>query len=182
MIDMVEKSILRSTYQLHINQELEMLSIELMNDYITALKNFGESDKAELIEIVNLLKEFKTIQLEVSKIQRKVIELIKSGTISKYIEIDGQLYCLETGNIYHPILVNQTNLTELIKLKTEINDNQNKLNDYIASSDKWIEELCIKEHTLIEHLATEAKSQAAIDTDKLILVNKENNFYQIVPQ
>lgn len=159
-----------------------MISLELITEYFLALTSRPKLSKAELIEIVNLLKEFKTIQLEVSKIQRKVIELVKSETINKYIELDGQLYCLETGNIYHPILVNQANLTKLIKLQEEINENENKLNDYIASGDKCIEDLYIKKYTLIEHLATEAKSQEAIDTDKLILVNKENNFYQIIPQ
>lgn len=158
-----------------------MISLELITKYLSVLDN-SKLDKTELIEIANLFKEFKTIQLEVGKIQRKVIELVKSETINKYIELDGQLYCLETGNIYHPILVDQANLTKLIGLEKEINDFENKLNDYIASADNQIEKLCIGKYTLIDELATETINQKAIDTDKLILVNKENNFYQIVKE
>jgi hypothetical protein len=42
--------------------------------------------------------------------------------------------------------------------------------------------LIIKKYTLLDRLAVEAKNQTAIDSDKLILVNKENNFYEIVKE
>jgi hypothetical protein len=68
----------------------------------------------------------------------------------------------------------------LIELQKEIIDSENKLEDYLDIENQHIEDLIIKKYKLLEQLANKLKSQKAIDTDKLILVNKENNFYQIV--
>jgi hypothetical protein len=70
----------------------------------------------------------------------------------------------------------------LIELQEEVMDFEKKLDDYIASVDKQIEELFNKKYALCDRLVSEAKRQKAIDTDKFILVNKENNLYKIVKE
>jgi hypothetical protein len=70
----------------------------------------------------------------------------------------------------------------LIELQEEVMDFEKKLDDYIASVDKQIEELFIEKYALCDRLVSETKKQKAIDTDKFILVNKENNLYKIVKE
>jgi hypothetical protein len=156
-----------------------MISLELITKSNSVLDNWSLS-KTELIEIVNLLKEFKTIQLEVSKIQRKVIELVKSETINKYIELDGQLYCLETGKTYSPILVNQATAKELIELEDKINDAVNKLDNLIDLEQGQIDNLFIKKEEYIEKLSSEIIETKAINSDGYMLVNTENNYYGVI--
>jgi hypothetical protein len=157
-----------------------MISLELITKYNSVLDKC-QLDKTELIEIVNLLKEFKTIQFEVSKIQRKVIELIKSGTISKYIELDSKLYCLETGNTYHPISLDQATAKELIELEDKIDDAVNKLDNLIDLEQGQIDNLFIKKEEYIEKLSSEIIETKAVNCDGYLLVNTENKFYEIIP-
>jgi hypothetical protein len=77
------------------------------------------------------------------------------------------------------VTVDSANSKELIELHKEIIDSENKLDDYLDIETQQIEDLIIKKYKLLEQLANKLKSQKAIDTDKLILINKENNYFEI---
>jgi hypothetical protein len=159
-----------------------MTSLELTTQIISVLENFDGLDKTETKELINLLHEIKKIPVVIEQIQLELAKRVKSKEVSKYIELDDQLYSLETNTFYTVFTVDHANSEELIKLQKEIIDCENKLDDYIDLETQQIEELVIKKYTLLDQLATEAKKQKAIDTDKLILVNKENNFYEILKE
>lgn len=158
-----------------------MTSLELIIQAISTLDNWT-LDKVETKELLSLLHQIQEIPQLIKQIQLELAKRFETKEVSKYIELDDQLYDLETKTFYTVIAVDHANSKELIELEKELIESTNKLDDYIASVDKQIEELCIKKHKLIDRFATEAKKQKAIDTDKFILVNKENNLYKIVKE
>jgi hypothetical protein len=159
-----------------------MTSLELITQAISTLDNFDELNKVETKELLNLLYEIKKIPQLIVQIQLELGKRLETEAINSYIAVDDKLYSLETKTFYNVVAVDHANSTELIELQKEIDDSEKRLDDYVDSEVQRIDDLCIKKHKISDRLATEAKTQKAIDTDELILVNKENNFYQIIPQ
>jgi hypothetical protein len=158
-----------------------MISLELITKYLSTLDNWT-LDKVETKELLNFLHEIQKISQLIEQIQSELKKRIETETVSGYIELDDKLYSLETNTFYSAVTVDQANSKELIELSKEISDSENKLDDYIDSESQRIDDLCIKKYTLIRHLTTEAKNQLVIDADNLILVNKENNLYQVAKE
>jgi hypothetical protein len=158
-----------------------MISLELITKYLSILGN-STLNKVETKELLNFLREIQEIPQLIEQIQLELTKRFDNGDVNSYIELDDQLYDLRTKTFYHVIAVDQANSMELIELQKEIDDSEKKLDDYIDSEVQRIEDLCIKKHDLSDRLATEAKTQKAIDTDELVLVNIENNFYEIVKE
>jgi hypothetical protein len=158
-----------------------MTSLELIIQNISTLDNWT-LDKVEAKELITLLLEIKKIPVMIEQIQLELAKRFDTKEVSKYIELDDQLYDLKTKTFYTVVTVDHANSKELIELQKEIIDSENKLEDYLDIENQHIEELVIKKYKLLEQLATKVKSQKAIDTDKLILVNKENNFYEILKE
>jgi hypothetical protein len=158
-----------------------MISLELIIQAISTLSNVQLS-KVETKELLNLLHEIQKIPQLIEQIQLELKKRFDNKEVSKYIEVDSKLYDLKTKTFYMVVTVDHANSMELIELQKEIIEYQDKLDDYITSVDKQIEDLIDKKYILLDRLSAEAKNQKTIDSDKLILVNKKNNLYQIIKE
>jgi organic radical activating enzyme len=148
-----------------------MLSIELMNEYITALGKFNELDKAELESLVNLLTEYREIEDKIKKIRGLINNLIETKKIDKYIELNGKIYCLETLEEFELIEANQSDITGIAKIEKKIQQELDSYDKMLEQQDVKINSLSDIKNDLLEKIFLTSKKKA-IKTDELLIIQK----------
>lgn len=146
-----------------------MLTVELIADLREALSDLGGSDKAIIETMLDVLNEYKTIEVQIIELQKLVKKLIKTKYLDKYIELNGNIYCLETLEEFELISANHDDLNNIANIEKQINQQCLEIKEINDQSDHQLTNLYSKREELLEKLFSDAKYKAVKNDEVLIL-------------
>lgn len=156
-----------------------MISLELINHYVSALGNFTELTKTEIKEIANLLSEFKAIEKKIVLIREKLKQSTGTKVKDKYIELDGKIFDLATLEEFEVIPVDEVKLTQLANIKKEIDKGFESFEQLVNAQEKHLDELMESREELINNLFFDAENKA-VKSDSLLILQEKQGYSKII--
>lgn len=156
-----------------------MISLDLAGKCIAVLEEKKNLSKMEIIEIINLLKEFKAIEKKMMELRGMIQDQMKRKTIDKYIEVDSKIYCLESLEEFEVIPVEETKLIEIAEIQKELDMGFQLIDDFIDKEQNRLDDLLVLKEKLAENIFS-GHTNKAVKNNEMLVIQKIDGHYETI--